>query len=309
VALLAISVVVAGACASGGPTRSSTAAPRADAVHDDAITVGSFDFAESSVVAELYAEALEDAGFAVHRDFDLGSRELVGPSLVAGLVEVVPEYAGTALQFHSLGTVAGSSDAVATHAALDAVLRKRGLAALAASPAQDANTFVVTRSTAARLSLASLTDVAPVSGTLRFGGPSECPSRPLCLVGLRRSYGIDFGDHFVRLDTGGPVTRQALADGLVDVALLFTTDPSLAAGGDLVELSDDRGLQPAENITPVVHRSVVDHFGERAVAALDRVSAAMTTADVRSLNDSMRQPGASLASVAHAWLTAEGLVD
>jgi osmoprotectant transport system substrate-binding protein len=295
-------LLVAAGCSSASSPSSDEAT---DVLHDDAITVASFDFPESELLAELYSQSLERAGLSVQRAFDLGSREEVAPALVAGLVEVVPEYAGTALQFHSLGRVAGSADPDATHAALDAVLRRRGLAALAPAPAQDANTFVVTRRWAARAAVGELSALAATSGKLRFGGPPECPERPLCLPGLRDRYGIAFGS-FVRLDAGGVLTRQALTDGHVDVALLFSTDPSLTTG-EFVELEDDRGLQPAENITPVVHEEVVDRFGAAgAVRALDAVSRLLTTDDVREMNAALRAPGATVPSVVRGWWKAKG---
>jgi osmoprotectant transport system substrate-binding protein len=292
-------------CSSGQPSSSSSAA---DVLHDDAITVASFDFPESELLAELYSQTLERAGLKVERAYDLGSREEVAPALVAGLVEVVPEYAGTALQFHSLGRVTGSSSPGETHAALDAVLRTRGLAALASAPAQDANTFVVTRDRAAQVGgvTPALSSLAASGSSLRLGGPPECPERPLCLPGLRDRYGITFKS-FVRLDTGGVLTRQALTDGQVDVALLFSTDPSLTTG-EFVELADDRGLQPAENITPVVHHEVIDRFGDAgAVRALDGVSARLTTEDVRAMNAALRAPGATVAAVVRNWRKAHGL--
>jgi osmoprotectant transport system substrate-binding protein len=295
--------VLVAACSSSS---SPDALPPSDALHDDAITVASFDFPESELLAELYSQSLERQGLRVERAFGLGSREEVAPALVAGLVEVLPEYAGTALQFHSLGRVAGSADPAATHAALEDVLDERGLTALAAAPAQDVNRFVVTRERAARAPVGALSALAATSGQLRFGGPPECPDRPLCLPGLRDRYGVTFSS-FVRLDAGGVLTRQALTDGHVDVALLFSTDPSLTTG-EFVELADDRGLQPAESITPVVHREVVERFGAAgAVRALDAVSAVLTTEDVRAMNAALRAPGATVPSVVRAWREAKGL--
>lgn len=296
--LLAVALLPAMGCGKSGTL------PPATALGDRYITVGSFDFSESELLAEVYSQALEHAGFYVRRSLRLGSRELVAPALGAGLVEVLPEYAGTALLFHSLGAVKPTADVAATHDALVAALRSRGLVALDPAPAQDANTFVVTRRTADVHGLRTLSDLAPVGGQLVFGGPPECPSRPLCLAGLRDTYGVRFRQ-VVQLDAGGPLSRQALVDGHVDVALLFTTDPSLGQG-DLVQLTDDRALQPAENVTPIVHPEVVARFGSRAVDALDNVSHRLTTEDVRAMNDSV-QRGASAHAAAAAWLSAIGL--
>jgi osmoprotectant transport system substrate-binding protein len=198
----------------------------------------------------------------------------------------------------------GTSDAAATNGELRRVVAARGLVALNPAPAQDANAFVVTRQTARRFGLRALTDLRSVAPQLTFGGPPECPSRPLCLLGLERRYGLRFKD-LVRLDTGGPVTLQALEDGNVDLALLFTTDPAI--GGPLVELADDRRLQPVENVTPLVRREVIDRFGPGVVAQLDAVSRRLTTTDLRHLNALVADGKASVPTVAEQWLSREGL--
>jgi osmoprotectant transport system substrate-binding protein len=272
---------------------------RDSALGDDAITVGSFDFAESSLLAEIYSQALERHGYTVRRSFDLGPREFVAPALSRGLIELVPEYAGTALDFRSLGTAAGTADVQSTHDRLVRALRGTRVTALAPAPAQDANTFVVTRATAAREGLRTLSDLAKVAPHLSFGGPPECPSRRECLAGIRRVYGAEF-EEFVELDAGGPITRQAVAQGYVDVALLFTTDPSITRRG-LVELVDDRGLQPAENVVPLIRTELRARFGLKLVRVLDGVSADLTTDALGQLNGEVAA-GATTARVAARWL-------
>jgi osmoprotectant transport system substrate-binding protein len=296
---LGITLGVLAGCSDGR----STAPPTPSAVHDDAITVASFDFAESRVLAELYGQALEARGLQVHRAIGIGPRELVGPALALGLVELVPEYAGTALAFLSLGRVGATADAATTHQALEQAATGRHLTALASAPAQNANTFVVTGETAEREHLQRLSDLAAVAPDLTFGGPPECPTRPLCLEGLEQRYGVHFG-HVLALDAGGPTTRQALEQGAIDVGLLFTTDPALGTG-DLVALEDDRGLQPAENVTPLVRTEVVDRWGEDVTATLDALSARLTTDVLRRLDAAAAT--ASPAAVAREWLREERL--
>jgi osmoprotectant transport system substrate-binding protein len=291
-----VSLLVAVPACSGEENDRATAS----ALGDDAITIASFDFAESEVLAEIYSQALESEGLQVRRALRLGPRELVMPALAAGLVELVPEYAGTALQFASAGETAPSGAAQRTHDALRRALEDRPIVALAAAPAQDANAVVVTPETAQRYHLEAISDLADVAPTLSFGGPPECPTRPLCLLGLSEVYGLEFGT-FVGLDVGGPVTRQALERGDIDVALLFTTDPSV---DDLVVLRDDRGLQPAENVVPMVRREVVDRWGQPLVATVDAVSAALTTEALRSLNAEMGG-GRPASEVAAAWLASQ----
>jgi osmoprotectant transport system substrate-binding protein len=266
---------------------------------DDAITVGSFDFAESVVVAEVYSQGLEAAGYKVNRAFSLGPREFVGPALRSGLVEFVPEYAGTASEFYSIGKAEPTDDVAITHDQLVQAIDGDSLLALAASPAQDSNTFVVTQGTANRFHIKSLSDLAAVAGQLTFGGPPECRTRQLCLIGLQGTYGAKFRQ-VVTLDTGGPLTRQALREGVVDVALMFTTDPAIGSLG-LVELDDDKGLQPAESITPLVRKEIVDRWGSDVVDVIDSVSARLTTGVVRDLNGAAAPAGTNIAAVASAF--------
>ena len=140
----------------------------------------------------------------------------------------------------------------------------RGLVAGRPSAAQDANVIVVTAATAARYGLRSVADLARVAPRLAFGGPPECPEGVYCLLGLKQVYGLRFRV-FVPLDAGGPLTLQALEAGDIGVALLFSTDPAITAD-HLVVLADDRGLQPAENVVPLVRRDVVARYGPRLLA-------------------------------------------
>ena len=295
--LAAGALVVTAGCGGGASDR-----PPASALGDDTITVGSFDFAESRLLAEIYSQALEGARFPVHRALSLGPREFVGPALSRGLIEVLPEYAGTALQFLSLGAARPSVDTAATHATLVQALDGRPIRALAPSPAQNANAFVVTAEVAQRYGLRTVSDLAPVASQLTLGGPPECPSRPTCLLGLGRVYGLTF-EHFVALDPGGPISRQALLAGDVDVALLFTTDPAITQE-HLVELVDDRHLQPAENITPLVRSEIVDRWGPGVTTVLDDVSRRLTTGTLREMNGAVAS-GMEPAAVAASWLAAE----
>jgi osmoprotectant transport system substrate-binding protein len=299
---------VACIAALGLGTLACSGAPRdaggAGVLRDEAVTVASFDFPESELLAQVYGQALSAAGYDVELELNVGPRELVEPALAAGLVELVPEYAGTALQFLSLGDDRPSDDTAATTAALDRVLADRGIVRLAAAPAQDANAVVVTREVADRYGLATISDLAEAAPELTFGGPPGCPDRPFCLAGLGDTYGLRFAN-FLPLDVGGPLTHQALAGGFADVGLLFTTDPRLA-DDDLVVLADDRGLQPAENVVPMVRQEVLDRWGEPFAAVVDGVSARLTTASLQELNRQVAN-GESARAVAADWLTDEGL--
>ena len=138
-----------------------------------------------------------------------------------------------------------------------------------------------------------------------FGGPPECPERPDCLPGLRRTYGLRFRA-FAALDAGGPLTRQALEAGDIGAALLFTTDPAIRAG-HLVELTDNRDLQPAENVIPVLRRATATRYGAGLFAALDAVSARLSTAALTALNAQVQMNGRDPHAVAGSWLRDQGL--
>ena len=270
------------------------------------ITVGSFDFPESVLLAYLYAGALSARGYPVRVLPDLGSRELVEPALMTGLVLLVPEYTGSALEFVSLGRVHATASVAATAAALARWMAARGIVTARPAAAQDANAIVVTGATAARYRLRAISDLAGAAPGLVFGGPPECPERPDCLPGLRREYGLRFRT-FAALDAGGPLTKQALESGDIGVALLFTTDPAIQAR-HLVELADNRGLQPAENVIPVLRRATADLYGAGLLAALDAVSARLSTAALAALDAQVELDGRDPRAVARSWLRDQGLI-
>jgi osmoprotectant transport system substrate-binding protein len=303
-ACLALAVVCC-ACACTGSRVPADPAGEAGQ-HGAVITVGSFDFPESALLADIYADALTAQGFPARVLPDLGARELVDPALMSGLVQVVPEYSGSALEFVSLGRQSATSDVTATSGALAELVDGRGLVAGRPSAAQDANVIVVTAATAARYGLRSVGDLARVAPRMVFGGPPECPERAYCLLGLKQVYGLRFRV-FLPLDAGGPLTLQALEAGDIGVALLFSTDPAITAE-HLVVLADDRGLQPAENVVPLVRRDAIARYGPRLLAALDAVSARLTTGSLRALDAQVELRGDNPGSVAWTWLRAQGLI-
>ena len=264
------------------------------------ITVGSFDFPESVLLAHMYAGALSARGYRVRVQADLGSRELVEPALMTGLVQLVPEYTGSALEFVSLGRAHATADVAATAAALANWMAARGIVTARPAAAQDANAIVVTGATASRYRLHTISDLARAAPGLVFGGPPECPERPDCLPGLRRTYGLRFRA-FAALDAGGPLTRQALEAGDISAALLFTTDPAIQAR-HLVELADNRDLQPAENVIPVLRRPTADRYCTGLIAALEAASA------LTALDAQVELDGRDPRAVARSWLREQGLL-
>jgi osmoprotectant transport system substrate-binding protein len=298
-----LAVALAACTSSSGPV--SPAAGKPAGRPGTVITVGSFDFPESVLLAQIYGQALAADKFPVRILPNLGPREVVDPALMDGLIQLVPEYAGSAVEFFSLGRLSATSNTGAASRALAGLVAGRGLVAVHPAPAQDANAIVVTAATAARYGLRSIADLARVAPRLVFGGPPECPGRAYCLPGLKRVYGLRF-KAFTPLDAGGPLTRQALEAGYIGVALLFTTDPGIQAR-HLVVLADDRGLQPAENITPLVRRDVIARYGPRLVAVLNGVSALLDTGTLQAL-DAQVELGQNPRLVAGSWLRAHGLI-
>lgn len=303
-ALVMVAAIVCGSCTSSTRT-DAPKGPGPDAEASSPMVVGSFSFSESRVLAEIYALALEAGGYPVTRRFNLGSREIVEPALFQDKIDLVPEYLGSALEFASLSAAEGTSDPRVMHRKLSRALSSKGVEVLAHAPAQDQNAVAVTATTAARYGLRKVSDLSTISSKLAFGGPPECPERPLCLKGLSEEYGLEFKS-FVSLDAAGPVTVTALDNGEVDVAAMFTTSPSIP-GQDFVLLEDDQGLQPAESIVPVIRREMMEVHGMRFVAILNRVTRRLSTQDLRLLNKKVELEGVSPASAARAWLRAEGL--
>jgi osmoprotectant transport system substrate-binding protein len=285
----------------GPPPPPGPASPRSGS----SVVVASFNFPESEVLAQLYGQTLAAHGVPVQYELDLGARELVMPALIRGLVDVVPEYTGAALEFLDGGSGLAESDPEGTYAHLQRYLADVRITALTPSPAQDQNAFAVTNDTAARLGLKEISDLSGNADELALGGPPECPDRPLCLLGLERIYGLSFRE-FVPLDTAETVAN-ALADGAIDVGVLFSTDGTIREQR-LVALRDDQGLQPAENVVPVIRDAVLDGLGPGIRREIDRVSGAMTTVDLRLLNARMQFEGATPANVAKDWLNEHGLV-
>jgi osmoprotectant transport system substrate-binding protein len=294
-AVLVTLALIAGACGDDGSGDGTKDGPT--------ITVGSTNFGEQLITAEIYAQVLEAARYPVSRAFNLGPREVVNPALKSGEIDLLVEYTGALLTFEG-GTP--TTDPAATHAALVAAIADDGLVALAYAPAEDKDGFVVTAATASALNLTKVSDLAAHNGTLVLGGPPECPERPLCLIGLQDVYGLEFAA-FRPLDVGGPITVAALEGGEIDVAVLFTSDGAIAAKGFML-LEDDRNLQPAQNLVPVTTDEIVAAYGDELVALLDSISAALTTAELSELNKRYGIDATDADVLAREWLIAHGLL-
>ena len=292
-------LLLLGACGSGGDGDGTAGGDEGGS--PGSLTVGSDAFAEAQIVGEMYAQVLEDAGYEVDRQLDVDSREVRLPAMESGEIDVAPEYLASLLSVVDPEATA-STDPAEVADQLEQPLADMGLQVLPYSSAIDTNAFVVTSGAAQENDLSTVSDLQPVASEWTLGGPAECPKRPFCIPGLRDVYGIEFAD-FRPLEYG-PATVAALENGAVDVALLFSTDP-LIVERDLVLLEDDKDLQAADNITPLVREEVAT--GDLP-ELLNTVSAALTTQKVTDLNARVSIDQEDPATVARDFLEAEGIL-
>lgn len=267
------------------------------------ITVGvSSAFAENQIVAEIYAQVLEKAGYSVKRSLNLKSREISEPALERGEIDVVPEYLGSLLVFLDENATAAAG-AEQTAEQVRKLLEGRNAVLLEPSEANNTNAFVVTAQTADQRKLKKVSDLVPVAGEMVLGGPPECPNRPFCIPGLKEEYGITFRE-FKPLDVGGPLTVSALEGGEIDVGVLFTTSPIIDKKSFVI-LDDDKGLQQAENITPLVNAEVVNDEIRRL---LNGVSQKLSTEKISELNGKVEIDKEDPEDVAREFLEEEAPV-
>jgi osmoprotectant transport system substrate-binding protein len=269
------------------------------------VVVASFNFPESELLAAIYGLAIRQAGIPVRFQLGLGPRELVQPALEQGLADVVPEYLGTALTSLEAHPGVPMTDPSAVRAALARALARWHLRIMTPATAQDQNGIAVTRATARRLGLHQVSDLRRAASTLTLGGSPECPDRRYCLPGLRQAYGLGFAGFLPFATEQQRVT--ALRDGVVGAAVLDTTDGNLAAG-DLVLLSDDRHLQPAENVVPVITARALARYGSRLATAVNAVSAQLTSQALLFMDWRIEVAGGGVMTEASGWLERHGIL-
>ncbi|MFI5620995.1 ABC transporter substrate-binding protein [Streptomyces sp. NPDC051567] len=276
------------------------------------LVVGSAGFTESNVLAEMYAQLLKNAGYATSIT-TVSNRELYEPSLEKGEIDVVPEYAATLAEFLNAkvnGPKApedepvASSDVTATVAALEKLAAPLGLKALPAGSAVDQNAFAVTREFAQKNNLKTLSDLGRSGLKVKIAAGDECAVRPFCAPGLTKTYGIQVAGIDPK-GVGTPQAKQAVKDGTDQVVLTTTTDATLDSYG-LVLLEDDKKLQNADNVLPVVNAK--DAGTPEVAAALDKLTKVLTTADLAGLNLKVDAERAKPADVAKQYLESKGLL-
>jgi len=295
-AALALGVAAAlTGCASSDPLDSGSSASS----DSKTIVVGSQQYYSNEIIAELYAQVLEKDGFTVKRSFNIGQREIYIPQLEKGAIDVMPEYSGNLLQYFDKDSDAKTADEI--DAALPDALPS-GLRVLDEAEATDQDSYTVTKKFSEDNDVTSLADLKNVSDKLTVGANSEFQTRPYGPKGLKSVYGVDV-DFKVVEDSGGALTVKALKDDTVQLADIYSADPSIKAN-DFVSLKDPENLILPQNVIPVVSKKVDD----KAAADIDKVSKVLSTDALIELNSKSTVDKEKASEIAKDFLTEKGLL-
>jgi len=309
-ALTALSLAAVTACSSSSSS-SSGASPSASATGSSSnplsqggaagtVVVGSANFPEDELLAEIYIQALQAKGVKVTPKLNIGAREVYYPQIEKGTISIMPEYNGALLSV-SVDPKSNAKTTAQVDAALTAKLPPT-LQVLNPAPAQDSDSVTVTAATAAKYHLKSIADLAPYAKDMAIGGPPEFKTRVDGLVGLKDTYGLTFKS-FVPLDESGPLTLAALKDGKVQAADVFTTTPQIITD-KLVSLADPKFNFAAQNVIPLVYKPAAN---ATIVSTLNAISAKLTTNALLQMDNAVITLHADYATVAAAFLKAAGL--
>jgi osmoprotectant transport system substrate-binding protein len=287
-----------GAPAGGGS--SSSANPLGGGASSGSVVIGSANFPENEVLAEVYALALTKAGVKVTTKLNIGAREVYYPQVEKGALTIIPEYNGTLLTVEVDKTSAAKSTAD-VDAALAAKLPP-ALTVLSPAPAQDSDSITVTQATAARYHLKSIADLGPAAAKLVLGGPPEFKTRTDGVIGLKAIYGLTFKS-FDPLDESGPITLSALTSDKVQAADVFTTTPQIISD-KLVPLADPKNLFAAQNVIPLVYKPALT---ATISSTLNAVDAKLTTSALLALDVKVITDKQDYTTAAQDWLQSVGL--
>ncbi|MFF8656383.1 ABC transporter substrate-binding protein [Streptomyces huasconensis] len=274
------------------------------------LVVGSARFTEQKVLAELYAGVLAEAGYDTQVK-TVQNREIYKPELKKGSIDVAPEYAATLAEFLNLekngpkAEAVASSDLDATVSALEKLAKPQGLKVLPAGEAVDQNAFAVSKEYAEKHKLKTLSDLGRSGEKVRIAAGDECESRPFCAPGLKKKYGIDVAGIDPK-GVGTTQSKQAVKNGTDQLVLTTTTDATLK-NYDLVILEDDKKLQNADNILPVVNAQ--EAGGKEIADALAKLTKTLTTEDLIELNRKVDEERQKEADVAKEYLKSKGLIE
>ena len=301
VAAAAASLVVLAGCAAEDPTE----APQDDNVaaeESTTVVVGSFAFPESEILGNMYALALENAGFEVETQFNLGPRQTTIPALEDGSIDLMPEYNGNLLFFYDTENQARSTEEVDAELATTV---PEGFQVLDSSPAQDKDAYVVTQAKADEFDLVTIGDLSKLE-PFSLGANPQFAELLYGLPGLASVYGVEDVTFVPIEDFGGPDTVKALVDDAVQVADIYTTSPALTAE-NLVVLDDPENLIAAQNVIPLLNSNI---YSDELAAVLNEISAALSTEDLIELRTRVEgDEKAQASTAAQDWLEAEGLLD
>ena len=293
--MVALGLITTACGSTGGPSSSS---PKGT------ITIASFNFSESIILAHIYGNALKNKGYTINYRDKLGNREIVEPALESGQIDLYAGYAATDLNFvdkrQGVALEAGT-EAQANVEKLNARLSSKGIKALDPSAAVDQNAFAVTKAEADQNHLTKLSDVGSVASQWTLGGPPECPQRPFCQPGLEQTYGLHF-KAFKALDAGGPLTYAAFKSGAINIGLVFSSDGGISAN-DLVVLQDDKHLQQADNVVPLIRTAVAN---SEVISLLNSIDAKLNTPDLTAMNKSADVDKQDPTDIAATWVKNHG---
>ena len=296
----AAALMATAACGnSGGDPLATTSSSSSGGAASSTIKVGSADFPESALLAEIYAGALEAKGVKVEKKLNIGAREAYIPALQDGSIDLIPEYTGVLRDYFKKGQT--GTDAEAVYTELKSSVPDT-LTVLDKSAAEDKDALVMKKSRADELGVKSIADLAGKASTLTVGGPPEWKTRDTGIPGFKKIYGLEF-KAFRPLDAGGPLTLAALKNGQIDAGDLFTTDPSIAAN-DLVALEDPKNMYAAQNVVPLITKSKSNPTIE---GALNAVSAKLDTATLSDLLTQVVVDKKDASVVAKEFLTKNSL--
>jgi osmoprotectant transport system substrate-binding protein len=287
------------ASASASATASSSN-PLSGGGASGSVVVGSANFPESELLAEVYVLALQGAGVKASTKLNIGSREVYYPQIEKGAITIFPEYNGALLS----GVVDPTSTAKTT-AAVDAALAAKlpsSLEVLTPAPAEDSDSITVTQATATKYHLKTIADLKPYASKWTFGAPPEFKTRPDGLAGLKANYDLVF-KAFDPLDESGPITLAALTGGKVQAADVFTTTPQIISD-HLVSLADPKFNFAAQNVIPLVYKPALT---STITSTLNALSAKLTTAALLQMDNAVITDKDNYSTVAAGFLKAVGI--
>jgi osmoprotectant transport system substrate-binding protein len=288
------------ATSASAASSSSGSNPLSGGTSSGSVVVGSANFPENEVLAEVYALALQKAGVKATTKLNIGAREIYYPQVQKGAITIIPEYNGTLLSVE-----VDKTSTAKTTADVDAALAAKlpsTLTVLNPAPAQDSDSLTVTQATAAKYKLKSIADLAPYASQWTLGAPPEFKTRSDGIAGLKSVYGLTFKG-FDPLDESGPITLSALTSGKVQVADVFTTTPQIVSD-KLVSLSDPKSNFAAQNVIPLVYKPALT---STISSTLNAVDAKLTTAALLQLDINVSVDKQDYTTAAQNWLQSVGL--